>query len=630
MIKEQVKYTLLAGLLCIGCNDKTELIPENPEIEGGKTEWVDFGNTFVAESKGVLFDLTRRNGEIEHGNENGRNLYSADYILEVAGIPYSTTDDLGKAMEQNKLIFFSSAIHSDTFNEKELHELIAWVQRGGIIIAPAITDVTPLLAELFGISGSLYSKDRTAFVWKKTNETKEEMAYVDEVEEMEVSLGSIKTYAYTLSDGMEFACFNKGGTAVVCKENGSGRTYSFGLLWRDVIQRSQLNKDLSASRSYSNGFEPSADAFPLFVRSAVAKAQPLSVWKHTIPGGYQSVLIPTHDCDSRTAYDEMHWMAEYEKELNLKSHYFLTVHYFRDAGYLSDFYNKETVIEISRLLASGHTIGSHSIGHFPDFNKHDLFPLTRFSQDEYRPHHNVQTGMTTGGSTWAEIALSKQILEADLGNKVRSFRTGHLLMNKHIPIALQESGYTFSSCYGAGDVLSEFPFTIRENNDWSGDLTTVLEIPLQISDVFKDAPMKEDNWKSKPALWLNVINKLRGNYAPVVLLIHPNRDWKMWAQKTLIEQLNNEETGLCNFEDYGDFWIQRRNMQFTYCFLPSENKVLIKPEKFMQDTTSPSFVFALDHKEGCRIEEVFLINENGHGIKLKQKQLAKNRLLVYI
>lgn len=96
-------------------------------------------------------------------------------------------------------------------------------------------------------------------------------------------------------------------------------------------------------------------------------------------------------------------------------------------------------------MSQGHTVGSHSIGHFPDFSKSERFPLNVVTEEEYAltADHDETTGITTGGSTWAEIVLSKQILERDLGNNVRSFRSGHLCVNKHIPEALSIGDYDF-------------------------------------------------------------------------------------------------------------------------------------------------------------------------------------------
>ena len=426
---------------------------------------------------------------------------------------------------------------------------------------------------------------------------------------------------------MVLRLFNTGEPAVTRHSVGSGYAYSFGFLWRDVIQRSQLNKDFSASRSYSNDFEPSADTYALFIRSVHAKMQDVSVWKFTAPDGYQSVLIPTHDCDSRTAYDEMHYLSTYEKSLGLKAHYFLTVHFYRDSPYLSAFYDEVSKEKSKQLLKDGHTVGSHSIGHFPDFSKTERFPITVVAKDEYRPHYDIETETTTGGSTWAEIALSKQIIEEDLGNKVRSFRTGHLTMNKNIPIVMRDAGYSFSSCYSAGDVLGEFPFFERIGNAWEGEQSTVLQMPLHFSDVISSDPMTEDNWMEKPELWLKVLNKLKGNYAPSILLIHPNREWKMLAQKMLVESMDRSAVGLYNFEDYGDFWIQRHELEFESCFLEESDKVMIQVDRL--DVGNKAYTFGIDCKSGIVPKVIILVDKQQNRMQLQVKQISAGRYLAY-
>ncbi len=189
----------------------------------------------------------------------------------------------------------------------------------------------------------------------------------------------------------------------------------------------------------------------------------------------------------------MHSMSDYEKSIGVKGQYFLTTHYYRDQFYLSGFYDESAVNNAQKLVKADHTIGSHSVGHFPDFSDTDRFPIVKTTCDAYKASHNIQTGITTGGSTWAEVALSKEILESDLGNQVRSFRTGHLLMNKHILIVQEEAGYSFSFCYGAGDVMTCFPFLERIGNEWSGRHSKVLQMPLHFSDVINNSPMDGTN-----------------------------------------------------------------------------------------------------------------------------------------
>lgn len=614
------------------CSDseQTEIIPPAPE----ERQWSDEPDAFT-KTKGVaLLDLTVRNGEKEDGSEDGRNLYSAKYMLEVAGVPCFKTENLDRAMNEGSMILFSSSIKNSTFTSQELEKLSRWVREGGVIVSPACINPSEEVAQLFGITASAYAKTRYAASWEDGAMTLKELEYMDEPEEKSFSLGnqkqsiSIKTYGYTLSSAECLARFDTEEPAVTMNAIGKGKVYSFGLLWRDVIQRSQLNKDFSAQRSYSNDFEPTADTFPLFVRSAYMKCNEVAVWKSTIPNGYQSVLIPTHDCDSRTAYDEMYYMSDYEKELEMKGHYFLTTHYYRDSPYLSAFYDESAVENSQKLIAAGHTVGSHSIGHFPDFNQKDRFPIVKVTREEYQAKHDSQTGITIGGSTWAEIALSKEILEADLGNQVRSFRTGHLLMNKNIPIVQEEAGYSFSSCYGAGDVMTCFPFLERIGNEWSGRQSKVLQMPLHFSDVTKDDPMSENNWQEKPNLWLKILNKLAGNYAPAILLIHPNREWKMLAEKQLIEKMDRQAVGLYNFEDYGDFWQARRKMSFEFSYMKEKDKVMIRGNRadFEQN---PNLTFMVETTSGKRPSKIVLVDENSCSFPLQVKEVQKGKFMAY-
>ena len=545
-------------------------------------DYINTSSTLKAQ-KVCLLDITSRTSEIELSN---RNVYSAEYMLEVAGISSFTTQSLQEALEKSTMILISSEVKKTAFTAAELVQLKQWVEAGGILISPAVTsvnnntDATAAARDLFGISASSQNKNRYRLLWAEDHYGDKELEYIDEPEERTTSLGqgkkltgeSIKTFAYTLTDDANadiMARFDDGTNAVIRRPLGKGTVYLFGYLWRDVVQRAQLNKDFEAQRINSNAFEPSADMTSLFIRSAYTKSRRVSVWKFTIPAGYESLIIPTHDCDSRTAYDSMFYMSEYERDLKLKAHYFLTVHYFRDSPYLSAFYDDITKQKSRLLLLDGHTVGSHSICHYPDFSVTDRFPLTIVTREEYAAttHHTNDgsaNGLSTGGSTWAEVVLSKQIIEEDHGNHVRSFRTGHLCMNNNIPEAEQMGGYDFASCFAAGDVLSQFPYRERLGRSWDGDFNGVLEMPLHISDVISANPINENNWMEKPAMWHEVQGKLQGNYAPAILLIHPNRKWKMLAEKMLVEMTDLTRVGMYNFEDFGDFWNARRDLTFDY------------------------------------------------------------------
>lgn len=530
----------------------------------------------------AVFDMNGRNYETEAGEENSRNLYSAEYIAEVAGVPSFTTDDFDKALERADMILLSSRVkggRSSSFTPGEIDALTEWVRRGGVLVAPSLeSSVDEKTRSLFGIEQALPQKKNHSFInW--TGDSHPELVYFDEPEEKEVNIckNLINTTEYVVADGTPLATYENGTVAVVKNSLGDGMVYTVGVKWRDVIQRPQLNKD-DGSHATSNAFVPGADIYSLFLRAVYVASRPVAAWKYTVPDGYDAVLIPTHDCDSSTAYEEMHFLGDYEHSLGLNGHYFFTVHYYRDKGYMSAFYNDTNIGYAKKLMQQGHTVGSHSIGHFPDFNNADRFPLTVTTEEEYAltADHDETAKVTTGGSTWAEIVLSKQILERDLGNKVRGFRSGHLCVNKYIPEALTIGEYDFSSCYTSADVMCGTPFFTRMRNDWSGDLTGVLQMPLHFSDVFSKDKMTEENWRDKPVIWHGIFEKLRGNYMSSIILIHPNREWKMEAQKMLVDMMDLSKSGLYNFQDYGDFWIGRHNFDFDYVYTPDDGKVTLR------------------------------------------------------
>ena len=527
----------------------------------------------------ALLDVTDRNKESEALT---RNVASAEYMLEIAGIPSFTTTSCADAVANSSLILISSPILSgskSTFTTEETNMLIDYVKNGGIVISPAIEgNLNDGLRELFGISEhSSTSKKYSSYTWLDLS--RPDMVYFDEPEETTVSIGEISTVSVTVSTATPLAYFDDdyNAIAVTCNELEQGAAYMCGFRWRDVVERLHLSKAMGLS-GRSQTFSPLSDIPAFLMRAAYASHSPICTWKYTVPDGHHSVLIPTHDCDSRTAYDEMHWMADYESSMGLNGHYFMTVHYFRQPQYLSQFYCDETLPSVRKLLDAGHTVGSHSVCHYPDFSITERFPLTPFTAEDYAEYatRDIDAGISTG-STLAEFQISKELLEKDFNIKVKSFRSGHLCVNKNFPKAHIMCGYRYSSCYTAPSLHSQFPIPQRMDNDWAGEKTGVLQIPLHFSDVYSgDEKMDDNNWHEKPEQWYKIFKKLKNNYASSVVLIHPNREWKMLAEKMLVDMINLRECGLYNFEDYGDFWNARRDFSFNTFYDSESGKVILR------------------------------------------------------
>lgn len=583
----------------------------------------------------AILDIT---AAINENEEETRNRYSCEYMLGIAGMPYFVTTSLDEALKKSSLILITSTPKKTTFSDDDIARLRDYVSSGALLFAPNIgASASVGLKELFGVSDVSNPTKVAGRTLEWTDESYPELYYIDEPEERSTSIGSINVSFFTPSTSIPLARFNgnSDNIGVVKNEIGSGAAYLFGLLWRDVIQRPQLDKDMDTKRGKSNTFEPSADVYPLFIRSAYASANPVSTWKYTVPDGYNTVLIPTHDCDSKTALDSMFYLADYEKSLGLKAHYFITTHYFRQQGYMSAFWSDETLPKIKNLLKAGHTVGSHSICHYPDFGaykgdeleKH--FPLKEYTREGYAAYtvHDMNTGISYG-STWAELVLSKRIIEKDLGNKVRSFRSGHLYTNSYMPQAHKIAGYAFSSCYISASVQSEFPFIQRMDYDWTGEPTGTLQIPLHFSDVFGDESMDESNYMRKVEVWKDIFKKNKGNYASSILLVHPNRYWKMISQKMLIDSMDPAECGLYNFEDYGDFWLGRDSFSYKSFYDKNENRLIICADS-ADIAANPSLAIAVEVHGGIN-PDFMLIDENSREHPLTVRVLSPERSLLIL
>lgn len=572
-----------------------------------------------------------------------RNVYSAEYMLEVAGLPHLTTSSLAEALDASSMIVISSNIKKGTFSDADVQKMGMFVEEGGIIVAPAMaSNVTDAMKSLFGLETIASSTKKSKRMIHWTNPGTAEMVYIDAPEEIQTAIGEISAYAMAPASGTVLATFdgNEADGAVVKNSLGKGHTYAFGLLWRDVIQRPQLQKTLTTGRGKSNTFDPSADMYPFFLRAAFVVGNNATAWKFTVPDGYNSILVPTHDCDSRTAYDEMHYMADYEKGLGFRGHYFLTVHYFRQSPYMSAFYSEETRPAVQALLDDGHTIGSHSICHYPDFGSYKgaeleaHFPLEEYTREEYAAYTTRDIDKNESfGSTWAELVLSKQILEEDFGVKIRAFRSGHLCVNSLMPEAHKIAGYAFSSCYTAAPMQSQFPFIQRMENDWRGEPTGTLQLPLHFSDVYSTESMSEENYLEKVDGWIEIMGKLTDNYSPGIVLIHPNREWKMLAQKKLIDNLDLTECGLYNFQDYGDFWLRRGALDFRSYYVAGEGKMYLQVDAAdISDSHGVGIVVeAPSASEGDNpVKSISLIDETGKVHPAKIRMLTPTRYLLVI
>jgi len=502
--------------------------------------------------KVAILDLTSRNNEIDSAR-----VWSARHIMQVSGIPFIETTNLNIAIEHN-VLFIAPRIYSSTFTVEEENSLRNFVSSGGTLIAS--NSSASELNDLFGITDYTTDNLTKRFIWNSAS------SYVDRIEdynEIHVSLGDttdtnviFNHKYYTPAVNAEvLATYENNFAALVKNEYGLGRTFLFGVDFKDVVLRNLINNDYAANRFYSNYFEPATDTFIFFITNICRKHIPACVRWHTCPTCDNAVFMLTHDIDSRTAVDTMAIFLEYEESQNIHTMYNQTTRYMND-DWMSDFYNNNTST-VNNVLVHGQRLASHSVGHFPDFNE-DYVSIGDFgnTNDNYQPFYSAETGVTEGATVFGECEVSKNILESDYGVTVKSFRAGHLCYNKRLPSVLDDLGYLYNSTFSANDVLTNFPFFDIDELRFGGRKTNVIEIPLTISDASATFPFNLDTYPSKIVRWKMVTLKNVANNAPTVLLIHPNRTYKLTAQQNFFSQLP-EGINYMFLDDFGDYWRDR-------------------------------------------------------------------------
>lgn len=613
-------------ILCL--RQAISLDPANPEkADINNDEDIDISDVILILRRAIdPFDIKRAVAVFDNSTDTTSSLFSLEHALKVAGIPYIITKDIGLAVKFS-VIITSSTISSTSFNPDERNTLIEWVENGGILVAPGVN--TSNFYSVFGISGYNRINTRHTMTWNILSGDPT-LSWFDHENEKTISLGNprypevIYTRAYTLNGATPLAFFDDGSVAVTKNRFGSGYAYALGFTFSDLILRNQTNNDYEAQRIYSNGFEPTSDTVFLFLRAIFENHIPFAAWKYTIPDTNRSVLIMTHDACS-SAVTSMNYMvlcAQMENQRGIKATYNIVTHYFSDA-YLPDFYSNN-IDKFRTLINYGHNIGSHSVGHFPDFSSSIIFPEGNpgNTRENYNPYYDGT--QTRNGTVYGEIEVSKIVLETDLGVDVKTFRSGHLAFNNKQINVMDNLGYRYDSSFSANDVLTNFPYLSKYDRSFSGMTSNVYEIPITISDVLD---IDTQTYPDVVQQWLSVIEANTNNFAPTTILIHPNRDYKLLAEELLLDNLP-QDISVLDMETFGDFWEKRDRFCFITDF--SENSGNKKLKILISNDSFPAENLTIFIKGGKLLSEITVRDENGRQINFKVSEgTGTSDILIY-
>jgi len=572
----------------------------------------------------ILLDLSVRNSE---GSVESIN--SLEYMAQLAGIPYIITSDVSVAVQYN-MIITSSIIKHSSFTTVERTNLINYVDSGGILITPSLSE--PSLYSLFGVSsGDSTSKLRYSMKWNWQSGDYS-MRWINDYFERTISLGdsiiypggTIKTRSYITTTGSTMAIYGDNTIAAVKNNYGQGSTYLLGLKFEDVIIRNQMSWDYEAQRNYSNNFEPSSDVFSLFIKAIYAHITPYASWKHTCPWDYRYEMIMSHDIDCIQSMDTMHFFADYEYQNHIKATYLITTHYFEDDLDIDYYSGNES--KILYVYNKGHEIGSHSVGHFPDFDKMDVFPegAPGNTQSNYHPYYSADDGQTIDGTVFGECEVSKSILEAITGTNVSGFRAGFLAYNEKQPGILDTLGYSYNSSFTANDVLTNFPYLEYKATTTSLGLTNIREIPISFDVDYDLDSLSPTNYISRANRWLQVIQKISDNYAPVIFLLHPVYCYKLLLEEYIYQHLPPGSINMSMIE-FSNYWKARDDFHFSSVMLNDSVLQIIVPDTLYNISDNLSLII----NDGQLLSNIIVKNQSGITITYHQTNWENNDLCIY-
>lgn len=575
---------------------------------------------FAQNKEICVLDLTKKNAETTEGN-----LFSVQHLLKCGGFSYFVTDSVNLAI-QSKIILPTSNIEDYTFSQPERDSISDFVSNGGILIATNIKDT--LLYVPFGVTSTLFNSNRFFIRFNTDYDSLGIFSMFDDPFEKEIRLGDTADYAtcinsraFTISTADTLATYETGEVAISHKAFGTGHTYLTGIQYKELILRAQVKKDYGASRVYSNGFEPAQDVYVFFIAGIIKKHLQHVVYKHSAPCNFRSALVLTHDVDATSSMEMFDDYASYEKLNNIRSTYLITTHYMHDR-LAKDFYDGFEDV-ISRVYEMGHNIQSHSVSHMPDFDNLSRVPIgsNGNNRNNYQPYYDGSKSSNV--TVFGECEVSRDLLEGLIPEKVTCFRPGYLAFHDSLINVLSKLNYKFSSSHSANDVMTHFPFFSHTDKDMSGRLTDVLEIPNTISDVFSQDPITEQNFYSKVDIWKSCFYKAYNNNTNTVLLIHPTRYYKLYAEQLLINQLPQDAV-ISNIEEYGEYWLNRDGIEFQQMETNGTLTILLN-RSLAELNESVSFIV----NNGRDFNQITLLDKDSVVINYYQDAWNTNDVIIY-
>ena len=492
----------------------------------------------------------------------GKETFELKEVFQIAGIPHIITHNL-EDLNKTSMLFLDFNIDKPPhLPQKTIDFFYKYVERGGIIIGNGVLSYKKgLLKKLFGYRRYIATKKHKEVHLVSSDYYK----YFNTTEEKNYLLSTINQAPYTntlvLGTATGIAFYEDNETAISINEYGKGKAINLGISLYDLRYRNLLAKDFHANKKYINDFEPLSDFIIFFLKSVYEKHLEKSLTLHTSKDGNQATVIMTHDISLAESIANIPQFTKSQKKLDIKATYNIQVKYMTDNKDKA-FFMLKNFDYLLNVEKEGHEIGSHAIVHTKNF-----FILPRGdcteAYPEYKPF-SLSNLVDLGNPTaCGEVKVAKELLLGTGIKTVETFRSGELLYHPNLPEVLEETGYRYSSCLSAEDILSYFPFRYMKNYTTLQEPSKIWEIPLVLEDEFF------------PPLYFRVgkavelFTKVYDNGGVYTILNHTDLTWyklknlDIEFMEAFYEQLP-KDVWKDTMGNVGAFWDKRDRIVFRY------------------------------------------------------------------
>ncbi|OFY51601.1 MAG: hypothetical protein A2X22_14450 [Bacteroidetes bacterium GWF2_49_14] len=504
--------------------------------------------------------------------------------LEGISIPFKITTDIREAIRHDVVMVYPT-LTSRNMDLNTFLSLRDFATSGGTLIA--FDAASESLSTLFGFKTFSYSSKRDRIILETG--ASDLVSFAVDPLEKEIRIGNLNTTPDAFHScgysGLEYqplALFNDGTAAITRKIYNHGAAYCFGLDLGLFTLITQNNLDSDYQNTYVNGFEPTLDVLYLIIKNIYLKSAKVPVYPGSVPSGKKVSVLITHDVDTKAAMKNSLLYGELERSNGIKATYYLQTKYIRD-GQDESFFNYENIPYMIALKGMGAEIASHSVSHTPFFQ---FIPVGVGNEKypDYQPYY-VTNFSTFNETLLGEFQVSKFLLDYFFNQNTISFRSGYLGQSIRMYPALIATGYSYSSCVTANDVLTHMPFRTFYDDLFDSEVE-VYEFPITIEDEVLP-PMNE---RLSSAIFLT--DKIARYGGMVNILIHPNETViKYEFQKGYIEHFK-DIAWFGTQKEYGNWWVARAKMQIDavktgnktvvtiYCPDPIYDLPLMVPTEF--------------------------------------------------